>query len=122
MPAARSILALAGYCSIFAMLTACSRDGGQPPDDTPSEPPEKRATVATPGLKLPDSYSTAHWPTGESVATNQWEEKFLAAQTDAERIALLDEKGGSGPEFLASMIRRALRGKHSDAVMIPPAH
>ena len=95
---------------------AASHRGIRPP---PESSREEGNAYRPSDLKLPDSYSTAHWPTRESAATNEWEEEIpLPPKPIQERIALLDEKGASGPEFLTSMIRRALRGKRSEPVMI----
>ena len=94
-------VALAG---IHLCLVACSRDDGVEPAEPPHAPPKKVATKPQPPL---DPY--ADWPARGARATNEWEQRYLAATGDEERIALLDEKLSSGPEFLATLIRRALR-------------
>ncbi len=67
--------------------------------------------------KKPEPYSTKDWPPPDAPPESEWERRFLDADSDEARIAILVEKESSGPEHLAGLIRRALLGS-TDAVQI----
>jgi len=92
---------------LCAVLAACSSESEDPEAPSRKKPLSSQSPSAP---QLPERYSDAHWPTASSAPENEWVEKFINAETDEERIALLDQKEASGPEFLPSMIRRALKG------------
>lgn len=100
------------------MVSACSGEDESAEDAPPQPAPDEPIRVPAPEFKLPEPYSIANWSAPGSPPANEWEKRFLAASSDETRIALLDEKGTTGPEFLAGMIRRALQRGNSEPVRI----
>lgn len=71
------------------------------------EKPTQRRSVPL----RPEPYSIKHWPVSRAESSAPWEKKYIEANTDAERIEIVSEKATHGPEFLAPLLRRALRSE-----------
>ncbi|MFT4549830.1 MAG: hypothetical protein ACI9UA_004344 [Pseudoalteromonas tetraodonis] len=100
----------AAACGIALAVSSCS--GGK--EEPPAELEGRQGTVVTqPELVAlrPEPYSIGHWPQPESTTNDPWENKYLEANGDIDRIEIISEKQTGGPESLAPLLRRALRSK-----------